>query len=96
MPLVLELDQNQHGAEKLRRLFRKVTPKCPPSIVGTMKYAMRMRKKRFYTNEEKCKICTQATVPDVSVAQIAWRYVVNAIALFHGMRRKIAKPGCRF
>ncbi len=39
---------------------------------------MSRRKKRFCADEEKREICAQATVPGVSVAQVARRYAVNA------------------
>jgi len=36
------------------------------------------RKKRFWSDDEKREICDQATTPDISVAQVARRYAVNA------------------
>ena len=36
------------------------------------------QKKRFWSDDEKRSICAQAIVPDVSVAQVARRYSMNA------------------
>ena len=36
------------------------------------------QKKRFWSDDEKRSICAQATVPGVSVAQVARRYSMNA------------------
>ena len=36
------------------------------------------QKKRFWSDDEKRSICTQTTVPGVSVAQVARRYAMNA------------------
>ncbi len=36
------------------------------------------QKKRFWSDDEKRLICGQTTVPDVSVAQVARRYAMNA------------------
>ncbi|MFZ3584625.1 IS66-like element accessory protein TnpA [Loktanella sp. DJP18] len=35
------------------------------------------QKRRFWSDEEKLLICTQARVPGVSVAQVARRYAMN-------------------
>lgn len=36
------------------------------------------QKRRFWSDDEKRSICTQTTVPSVSVAQVARRYAMNA------------------
>ena len=36
------------------------------------------QKKRFWSDDEKRSICGQTMVPDVSVAQVARRYAMNA------------------
>ena len=36
------------------------------------------QKKRFWSDDEKRSICQQTQVPDVSVAQVARRYAMNA------------------
>ena len=36
------------------------------------------QKKRFWLDDEKRSICAQATVPGVSIAQVARRYAMNA------------------
>ena len=41
------------------------------------------QKKRFWSEDEKRSICAQTIVPDVSVAQVARRYSMNA-NLIHG------------
>ena len=40
------------------------------------------RTKRLWTDEEKRSICVQTTAPDVSVAQVARRYALNANVIF--------------
>ena len=35
------------------------------------------QRKRVWSDDEKRSICTQARVPDVSVAQVARRYAMN-------------------
>ena len=44
------------------------------------------RKKRYWTDEEKCEICAQARLPDASVAQVARRYAVNANMVFKWLK----------
>ena len=36
------------------------------------------RTRRLWSDDEKQSICLQKTAPDVSVAQVAWRYGLNA------------------
>ncbi len=43
---------------------------------------MARRAKRLWTEEEKGSICFQTTAPDVSVAQVARRYAMNANLIF--------------
>ncbi|WP_372574968.1 transposase [Ruegeria jejuensis] len=47
---------------------------------------MSKRKKRFWSDEEKCEICQQASLAGVSVAQVAWRYAVNANLIFKWLK----------
>ncbi len=47
---------------------------------------MSRRKKRFWSDEEKREICAQATVPGMSVAQVARRYAVNANLIFKWLK----------
>ncbi len=44
------------------------------------------RTKRLWTDEEKRSICFQTVAPDVSVAQVARRYAVNANMVFKWLR----------
>ena len=44
------------------------------------------RTKRLWTDEEKRSICLQATAPEVSVAQVARRYALNANMIFKWLR----------
>ena len=47
---------------------------------------MARRTKRLWTDEEKRSICFQTTAPDISVAQVARRYAVNANLIFTWLR----------
>ncbi|WP_386684848.1 transposase [Loktanella sp. R86503] len=47
---------------------------------------MARRTKRLWTDEEKRSICLQTTAPDVSVAQVARRYALNANVVFKWLR----------
>ena len=47
---------------------------------------MARRTKRLWTDEEKRSICFQTTAPDVSVAQVARRYALNANMVFKWLR----------
>ncbi len=44
------------------------------------------RKNRFWSDDEKRSICQQASVPGVSVAQVARRYAMNANSICGGHR----------
>ena len=44
------------------------------------------RTKRLWTDAEKRSICVQTTAPDVSVAQVARRYALNANMIFKWLR----------
>ena len=44
------------------------------------------RKRRFWTDDEKQKICAQTRVAGVSVSQVARRYDVNANLVFTWLR----------
>ena len=43
-------------------------------------------KKRFWSDEEKVSICLQTKAPDVSVAQVALRYAMNANLIHKWLR----------
>ncbi len=43
-------------------------------------FGMARRKRRSWSDEEKRSICLQTTAPGVSVAQVARRYVMLALA----------------
>jgi len=47
---------------------------------------MARRTKRLWTDEEKRSICFQAPAPDISVAQVARRYAMNANLIFKWLR----------
>jgi len=47
---------------------------------------MARRTKRLWTEEEKRSICFQTTAPDISVAQVARRYAMNANLIFKWLR----------
>ena len=47
---------------------------------------MARRTKRLWSDEEKRSICLQTTAPDVSVAQVARRYALNANMIFKWLR----------
>ena len=44
------------------------------------------RTRRLWSDEEKRSICQQTTSPDVSVAQVARRYAMNANLIFAWLR----------
>ncbi len=44
------------------------------------------RTRRLWSDEEKRSICLQTTAPDVSVAQVARRYSMNANLIFAWLR----------
>ena len=51
------------------------------------------RSKRLWTDEEKRSICLQTVAPDVSVAQVARRYALNANMIFKWLRDARYVPG---
>lgn len=51
------------------------------------------RTKRLWTDEEKRSICVQTAAPDVSVAQVARRYALNANMIFKWLRDARYAPG---
>ena len=53
---------------------------------------MARRTRRRWTDEEKWSICLQTTAPDVSVAQVALRYTVNANLIFNCLRDPKYRP----
>lgn len=54
---------------------------------------MARRTKRLWTDEEKRSICLQTTTRDVSVAQVARRYSMNANLIFKWLRDPRYAPG---
>ena len=51
------------------------------------------RSRRLWTYEEKRSICLQTVAPDVSVAQVARRYALNANMIFKWLRDARYVPG---
>jgi len=51
------------------------------------------RTKQLWTDEEKRSICRQTIAPDVSVAQVARRYALNANMIFKWLRETPYAPG---
>jgi transposase len=51
------------------------------------------RAKRLWSEEEKRSICLQAAAPEVSVAQVARRYGLNANMIFKWLRDARFAPG---
>ena len=51
-----------------------------------MRFSVVRRTKRLWTDGEKRSICVQTTAPDVSVAQVARRYALNANMIFKWLR----------
>ena len=58
-----------------------------------MGFCVVRRTKRLWTDEEKRSICLQTTAPDVSVAQVARRYALNANMIFKWLRDARYAPG---
>ena len=58
-----------------------------------MGFCVVRRTKRLWTDEEKRSICVQTTAPDVSVAQVARRYALNANMIFKWLRDARYTPG---
>ncbi len=50
------------------------------------------QKKRFWSDEEKRLICAQTRAPDVSVAQVARRYSMNANMIFKWLKDERYAP----
>ena len=53
----------------------------------------RLRKHRHWSDEEKHSICVQARAPEVSVAQVARRYALNANLIFKWLKDPRYAPG---
>ena len=51
------------------------------------------RTRRLWSDDEKRSICLQTTAPDVSVAQVARRYAMNANLIFAWLRDARFAPG---
>jgi transposase-like protein len=51
--------------------------------------------RRLWTDEERRSICLQTTAPDVSVAQVAFRYTLNANLVFKCLRNPKYRPARR-
>ena len=58
-----------------------------------MGFGVVRRTKRLWTDGEKRSICVQTTAPDVSVAQVARRYALNANMIFKWLRDARYAPG---
>lgn len=54
---------------------------------------MARRTKRLWTDDEKRSICLQTMTRDVSVAQVARRYAMNANLIFKWLRDSRYAPG---
>ena len=51
------------------------------------------RKHRHWSDEEKRSICVQTRAPEVSVAQVARRYAMNANLIFKWLKDPRYSPG---
>jgi len=51
------------------------------------------RRRRYWSKEEKRRICREASAPGVSVARVAGRYSLNANLLFKRLRDPRFAPG---
>jgi transposase len=58
-----------------------------------MGFFVARRAKRLWSEEEKRSICLQTAVPEVSVAQVARRYALNANLIFKWLRDARFAPG---
>ena len=58
-----------------------------------MGFCVARRAKRLWSEEEKRSICLQTAVPEVSVAQVARRYALNANLIFKWLRDARYAPG---
>lgn len=61
-------------------------------IVGRIMGTKKGGKKRFWSDEEKRSICLQTRAPDVSVAQVARRYAMNANLIHTWLRDSRFSP----
>jgi transposase len=58
-----------------------------------MGFFVARRAKRLWSEEEKRSICLQTAAPEVSVAQVARRYALNANLIFKWLRDARFAPG---
>ena len=58
-----------------------------------MGFFVARRAKRLWCDEEKRSICLQTAAPEVSVAQVARRYALNANLIFKWLRDARYAPG---
>ena len=58
-----------------------------------MRLRVARRTRRLWSDDEKRSICLQTTAPDVSVAQVARRYGLNANLIFKWLREPRFVPG---
>jgi transposase len=58
-----------------------------------MGFFVARRAKRLWSDEEKRSICLQTAAPEVSVAQVARRYALNAKLIFKWLRDARFAPG---
>ena len=58
-----------------------------------MRFWVGRRTRRLWSDDEKRSICLQTTAPDVSVAQVARRYGLNANLIFKWVRDARFAPG---
>ena len=58
-----------------------------------MGFCVARQTKRLWSDEEKRSICLQTMAPDVSVAQVARRYALNANMIFKWLRDARYAPG---
>jgi transposase len=58
-----------------------------------MGFCVARRAKRLWSEEEKRSICLQTAAPEVSVAQVARRYALNANLIFKWLRDARYAPG---
>ena len=58
-----------------------------------MGFFVARRAKRLWSDEEKRSICLQTAAPEVSVAQVARRYALNANMIFKWLRDARYAPG---
>ena len=61
-------------------------------MVDTVGLRVVRRTRRLWSDEEKRSICVQTTAPDVSVAQVARQYGLNANLIFKWVRESRFAP----